>query len=220
MKTAVRAESFNYLPTFIIICLLQRCLQTIVRLVSLSVLHFNIFSNICDCLLYESCYTWFTSYCHQNVVTWHQRCQIYCCMHLIHQSHARRTWHWQQWLLWFNVNLWLFVAGELLYLIHKLLPPECCNMTPALPNLLSYASDPSVPSTQNLALAAVAALARLHTMLKRRPAPASLFLDRTLQAGGWSHTSKRSKLFMVHVFTNKAYNILDLWRKLGEIFHC
>ena len=45
MKTAVRAESFKYLSTFIVIYLLQRCPQTIVRLVSLSVLHFNIFSN-------------------------------------------------------------------------------------------------------------------------------------------------------------------------------
>ena len=36
----------KYLSTFIVIYLLQRCLQTIVRLVSLSVLHFNIFSNI------------------------------------------------------------------------------------------------------------------------------------------------------------------------------
>ena len=45
MKAAVPAESFNYLSTFIVICLLQRCLQTIVRLVLLSVLHFNIFSN-------------------------------------------------------------------------------------------------------------------------------------------------------------------------------
>ena len=33
-----------YLSTFILIYLFQRCLQTIVRLVSLSVLHFNIFS--------------------------------------------------------------------------------------------------------------------------------------------------------------------------------
>ena len=46
MKTAVRAESFKYLSTFIVIYLLQRCLQIIVRLVSLSVLHFNIFFNI------------------------------------------------------------------------------------------------------------------------------------------------------------------------------
>ena len=46
MKIAVRAESFNHLSTFIVIYLLQRCLQTIVRLVSLSVLHFNIFSDV------------------------------------------------------------------------------------------------------------------------------------------------------------------------------
>jgi hypothetical protein len=45
MKIAVRAESFKYLSTFIVIYLLQRCQQTIVRLVLLSVLHFNIFSN-------------------------------------------------------------------------------------------------------------------------------------------------------------------------------
>ena len=48
MKTEVQAESFNYLSTFIVTCLLQRCLQTIVRLVSLSVHYFNIFSNIDD----------------------------------------------------------------------------------------------------------------------------------------------------------------------------
>ena len=39
------AQSFKYLSTFIVIFLLQRYLQTIVRLVSLSVIHFNIFSN-------------------------------------------------------------------------------------------------------------------------------------------------------------------------------
>ena len=58
MKTAVRAESFLYLSTFIVIYLLQRCLQTIVRLVSLSVLHFNIFSKIivhCNPANYLSC---------------------------------------------------------------------------------------------------------------------------------------------------------------------
>ena len=43
MKTAVRVESFKYLSIFIVIFLLQRCLQTIVKLVSLSVIHFNIF---------------------------------------------------------------------------------------------------------------------------------------------------------------------------------
>jgi hypothetical protein len=50
-------------------------------------------------------------------------------------------------------------------------------------------------------LAAVTILSQLHGMLKRRPAPASLFLDRTLQAGGWGReenkAGKRSKLYTV-----------------------
>ncbi|XP_021912957.1 rapamycin-insensitive companion of mTOR isoform X2 [Zootermopsis nevadensis] len=91
------------------------------------------------------------------------------------------------------------LLGELLHLIHNLLPPECCNLTPALPNLLSHASNASVPSVQHHALSAVAILSHLHGMLKRRPAPASLFLDRTLQGGGWgreeSKAGKRSKLY-------------------------
>jgi hypothetical protein len=44
-------------------------------------------------------------------------------------------------------------------------------------------------------------LSHLHAMLKRRPAPASLFLDRTLQGGGWSReeskAGKRAKLYTV-----------------------
>lgn len=95
----------------------------------------------------------------------------------------------------------LCVAGELLHLIHNLLPPECCNLSPALPNLLSHASNASLPSVQHQALAAVAVLSHLHAMLKRRPAPASLFLDRTLQGGGWGReegkAGKRSKLYTV-----------------------
>jgi len=95
----------------------------------------------------------------------------------------------------------LCVAGELLHLIHNLLPPECCSLTPALPNLLSHASNASLPSVQHQALAAVAILSHLHAMLKRRPAPASLFLDRTLQGGGWGReegkAGKRSKLYTV-----------------------
>jgi hypothetical protein len=46
-------------------------------------------------------------------------------------------------------------------------------------------------------------------MLKRRPAPASLFLDRTLQGGGWgrdeSKAGKRSKLYTV-VSWNSVWN--------------
>jgi len=102
----------------------------------------------------------------------------------------------------------LCVAGELLHLIHNLLPPECCNLTPALPNLLSHASNASLPSVQHQALAAVAILSHLHAMLKRRPAPASLFLDRTLQGGGWGReegkAGKRSKLYTVCLFSEIA----------------
>lgn len=101
----------------------------------------------------------------------------------------------------FTYVIFFISPGELLHMIHNLLPPECCNLTPALPNLLSHASNASVPSVQHQALSAVAILSHLHTMLKRRPAPASLFLDRTLQAGGWgreeSKAGKRSKVYTV-----------------------
>jgi rapamycin-insensitive companion of mTOR len=104
-------------------------------------------------------------------------------------------------MFFFSFLFFFFFAGELLHLIHNLLPPECCNLTPALPNLLSHASNASAPSIQHQALAAVAILSHLHGMLKRRPAPSSLFLDRTLQGGGWGHeenkAGKRSKLYSV-----------------------
>nr|CAD7462148.1 unnamed protein product [Timema tahoe] len=77
------------------------------------------------------------------------------------------------------------LLGELLQLIHLLLPPECCNITPPLPNLMVHASNAANLPAQHLALTAVAALSHLHHLLKRRPAPASLFLDQVLQAGGW-----------------------------------
>nr|CAD7580287.1 unnamed protein product [Timema californicum] len=77
------------------------------------------------------------------------------------------------------------LLGELLQMIHVLLPPECCNITPPLPNLMVHASNAANLPAQHLALTAVAALSHLHHLLKRRPAPASLFLDQVLQAGGW-----------------------------------
>ena len=52
MKTAVYAQSFKYLSAFIIIFLLQRCLQIIVRLVSLYVIHFNIYYHKEDEILF------------------------------------------------------------------------------------------------------------------------------------------------------------------------
>lgn len=72
------------------------------------------------------------------------------------------------------------LLGVLLHLAHSLLPPDVCDLTPPLPNLLEHAS-----VGRHQALAAVAILGRMHAMMRRRPAPASLFLDRILQAGTW-----------------------------------
>lgn len=68
------------------------------------------------------------------------------------------------------------LLGQLLHLVHILLPPETCNISPALPTLLSRAS-----ATHPQALAAVAALQNLNSLLKSRPASNSLFLDHILQ---------------------------------------
>ncbi|XP_029157454.1 rapamycin-insensitive companion of mTOR [Nylanderia fulva] len=72
------------------------------------------------------------------------------------------------------------LLGALLHLAHSLLPSELCDLTPPLPNLLEHAS-----AGKHQALAAVTILERMHTMMRRRPTPASLFLDRVLQAGTW-----------------------------------
>ncbi|XP_003700779.2 rapamycin-insensitive companion of Tor isoform X1 [Megachile rotundata] len=72
------------------------------------------------------------------------------------------------------------LLGALLHLAHSLLPSEVCDLTPPLPNLLEHAS-----AGKHQALAAVTILERMHTMMRRRPAPASLFLDKLLQAGTW-----------------------------------
>ncbi|XP_016844354.1 rapamycin-insensitive companion of mTOR [Nasonia vitripennis] len=72
------------------------------------------------------------------------------------------------------------LLGALLHLAHSLLPPEVCDMTPPLPNLLEQAS-----VGRHQALAAVAILGRMHSLMRRKPAPASLFMDRLLQAGAW-----------------------------------
>ena len=72
------------------------------------------------------------------------------------------------------------LLGGLLHLAHSLLPPEVCDLTPPLPNLLEHAS-----SGRHQALTAVAILGRMHAMMRRKPTPTSLFLDRLLQAGTW-----------------------------------
>jgi len=74
------------------------------------------------------------------------------------------------------------LLGALLHLAHSLLPSELCDLTPPLPNLLQHAS-----TGKHQALAAITILERMHVMMRRRPIPASLFLDRILQAGTWLH---------------------------------
>lgn len=68
------------------------------------------------------------------------------------------------------------LLGQLLHLVHLFLPPQICSITPALPSLMSQAS-----AGKPQALAAVAALRRLHSMLEARPASSSLFLDHIIQ---------------------------------------
>ncbi|KAG7299403.1 hypothetical protein JYU34_016353 [Plutella xylostella] len=68
------------------------------------------------------------------------------------------------------------LLGQLLHLIHTLLPPQICNITPPLPSLIAQAA-----AGKPQALAAIAALKRLHTMLEARPATNSLFLDHIIQ---------------------------------------
>ncbi|XP_034935765.1 rapamycin-insensitive companion of mTOR [Chelonus insularis] len=72
------------------------------------------------------------------------------------------------------------LLGGLLHLAHSLLPPDVCDLTPPLPNLLEHAS-----LGRHQALAAVTILGRMHAMMRRKPAPSSLFLDRILQSGTW-----------------------------------
>ncbi|RVE41299.1 hypothetical protein evm_014048 [Chilo suppressalis] len=68
------------------------------------------------------------------------------------------------------------LLGQLLHLIHFFLPSQICSSSPALPSLMSQAS-----MGKPQALAAIAALRRLHSMFEARPASSSLFLDHIIQ---------------------------------------
>lgn len=107
-------------------------------------------------------------------------------------------------------------------MIHLLLPPECCNITPPLPSLLWYAvgasphehcasgpvavepngthHQPLAPAqpllnvtkaNQQHARASMAAMNQLHRLLKRRPAPASLFLAQILNSSSRYNSESR-----------------------------
>ncbi|GJQ71662.1 rictor [Trypoxylus dichotomus] len=97
------------------------------------------------------------------------------------------------------------LLGELLRLIQILLPPECCNISPALPNLLEYAV-----SNKPQALRAITALQQLHKLLKRRPASYSLYLDHILQSGNFIKASNK-------VEYNRKYKISSSKSKLSQL---
>lgn len=112
------------------------------------------------------------------------------------------------------------LLGQLLHMMHLLLPPDCCNITPPLPSLMWYAVGASPSATplslssaaketyhkilaslqpalnvtkanQQQAQASVAAMNQLHRLLKRRPAPASLFLAQILNSSSRFHSEAR-----------------------------
>ncbi|KAK5644405.1 hypothetical protein RI129_005705 [Pyrocoelia pectoralis] len=103
-----------------------------------------------------------------------------------------------------SVRATVLLGSELLRLIQILLPPECCNITPPLPNLLEYATK------RPQALGAVTALQQLHKLLKRRPASSSLYLDYILQSSSFM---KRTRNFE----NNKKYKISQTKSRLHQL---
>lgn len=71
------------------------------------------------------------------------------------------------------------MLGKLLHLMHTHLPADICNTSPALPTLITYATQGNQQAT-----AAISALQNYHQMLQNRPASCSLFLDNIIQGGG------------------------------------
>lgn len=62
--------------------------------------------------------------------------------------------------------------------MHTHLPADICSTSPALPTLISHATQ----GNQN-ATAAISALQNYQKMLRNRPASCSLFLDSIIQGG-------------------------------------
>ncbi|XP_022918120.2 rapamycin-insensitive companion of mTOR [Onthophagus taurus] len=96
------------------------------------------------------------------------------------------------------------LLGELIRLIQVMLPPECCNLSPALPDLLKYAV-----TNKPQALRAITALQQSHKMLRRRPASYSLYLDFILQSGNFIKTSNK-------IECGKKYKVGQLKTKLSQ----
>ncbi|XP_046400699.1 rapamycin-insensitive companion of mTOR isoform X2 [Ischnura elegans] len=108
------------------------------------------------------------------------------------------------------------LLGEVLHLVHILLPPQCSQLSPGLPNLISYAtvgvnklrSDRGLSEAgeelqlwRQQALSAVSILSRIHAFKERHPTPSSLFLDQLMQfaspSAGANDRAARSKLYQL-----------------------
>ncbi|XP_071443779.1 rapamycin-insensitive companion of mTOR isoform X2 [Hetaerina americana] len=108
------------------------------------------------------------------------------------------------------------LMGELLHLVHMLLPPQCSQLSPGLPNLIGYATVgvDKLRSERGLsergeefqlwrqqALSAVSILSRIHAFKERHPAVSSLFLDQLMQfaspSAGANDRAARSKLYQL-----------------------
>ncbi|XP_068141210.1 LOW QUALITY PROTEIN: rapamycin-insensitive companion of mTOR [Drosophila tropicalis] len=97
------------------------------------------------------------------------------------------------------------LIGKILQLMHTHLPADICSTSPALPTLISHASQGNQQAN-----AAVAALQNYQKMLRERPASCSLFLDSIIQGGSLTQT----RLFRRHLnvqeqSTNSSLQLLD-----------
>ncbi|KAH8404427.1 hypothetical protein KR222_010690, partial [Zaprionus bogoriensis] len=75
------------------------------------------------------------------------------------------------------------LIGKIVQLMHTHLPADICSTSPALPTLISHATQGNQQAN-----AAVAALQNYQKMLRQRPASCSLFLDSIIQCGALMQT--------------------------------
>ncbi|KAM7347580.1 rapamycin-insensitive companion of Tor isoform 2-T10 [Cochliomyia hominivorax] len=75
------------------------------------------------------------------------------------------------------------LIGKILHLMHTHLPADISSSSPALPTLISHATQGN-----QRASAAISALQSYQKMLRNRPASSSLFLDNIIQEGSVIHT--------------------------------
>ncbi|XP_067642123.1 rapamycin-insensitive companion of mTOR isoform X3 [Eurosta solidaginis] len=75
------------------------------------------------------------------------------------------------------------LIGKIMHLMHTHLPADVCSTSPALPTLISHATQGNLNAT-----AAISALQNYQKMLRNRPVSCSLFLDGIIQGGNLIQT--------------------------------